>query len=249
MDKMLPFCVQFVAFIPISADSQAFAATFFDCDDVRQGNSGRFAIFIDIFKPFKVQIDVHFKDFEPVIRLRTESHLLGNLLLNFIKGIVGFTQVNVGIEPGNLEFAHLIFGFTHHMGDTVSRMKVRGPIGDNQILSRNKDGGLAVQAGVKVDLLESITGQSQAPQHALMLRPELSHHICKLIVHVSSHPGSRLFLLRCFFAYDLGLHRASGREGGHHNFGLELYDGLSQKRMVDTTSPNPGVGPLFYLQS
>ena len=82
-----------------------------------------------------------------------------------------------------------------------------------------------------------------------MLRPELSHHIGKLVVHVSSHPSRRLFLLWGFFADDLGLHRASGREGGHHDLGLELDNSLSQEWVVYAARPNPRIGPLFNLQA
>ena len=135
------------------------------------------------------------------------------------------------------------------MGHALAGLQVRGPVGDNDVFRRDKLRGLTLQVGVVVDLLERVTGQSKAPQHALMLRAVLHHALGQLVVHIYLHALGRILLLRRFLADDLRLDRPRCREGLHHGLCLELHQGFRKQWVVDTARAGPRFRPLLDLHT
>ena len=125
----------------------------------------------------------------------TEPRLfvLGFLDVGLLFGRIG--QLNVAVEPSFLEFHNLVLGLAHHMGDAVAGVQVRGPVGQDDVFSRDEHRHLTPQAWVVVHLFERTASGWQAPQHALMLGPELTHHLCQLVVHVELNANSGFLLL------------------------------------------------------
>ena len=84
----------------------------------------------------------------------TEPRLfvLGFLDVGLLLGRIG--QLNVPVEPGFLEFHNLVLGLAHHMGDAVASVQVRGPVGQDDVFSRDEHRHLPPQARVVVHLFE-----------------------------------------------------------------------------------------------
>ena len=84
----------------------------------------------------------------------TEPRLfvLGFLDIGLLFGRIG--QLNVAVKPGLLELHNLILGLAHHMGDAIASVQVRGPVGQDDVFSRDKHRHLPPQAWVVVHLLE-----------------------------------------------------------------------------------------------
>ena len=131
---MLALVVVFVVLLPVTADGQTLHAAFFDRNDVRQGNTSGFAVVICVLEAFEVQVDVDFQQFVAIIGRGAEAHLLGDLFLYVIERIVGFAQLNISVETRHLQFAHVVFGFTHHMGHAFGCFDVRCAVWHHDIV-------------------------------------------------------------------------------------------------------------------
>ena len=168
------------------------------------------------------EIDVHLQQLVPVIGLSPEPHLLRDGLLDLIEGIRRLRHVDITVEPRDLQLVKLVRGLAHDMGDAPSDFQAGRAIGYNHILSGEVHRSLTAQCWVVVYLLEGVTRQAETPQHPLMLRPILDHHIGKLVIHVVLNPGRSVTLLRGLLTDDLRPHWPLGRERLGHGLGLEL---------------------------
>ena len=135
------------------------------------------------------------------------------------------------------------------MRDTFSRLEITGTVRNDDIFSRDEERNLPSKVRVVVDLLEGVTRETQAPQHPLMFRAILFHHVGQLVVHVSSDTNRSFLLLRGLLADNLRLDRTSGGERTHHGLGLELDQCFGKQGVVYTTRPRPRLGAVFDLQT
>ena len=115
-----------------------------------------------------------------------------------------------------LQFLQLVFCLTHHMCDALGILDVRRTIRYNDVFSGDKRSNLATLTWVVVHLLERTAREWQRPQHLLVLRAILSHHLGQLVVHVLAHAGCGFFAEDVDRANNLGFHRPHRWERLHH---------------------------------
>ena len=173
--------------------------------------------------------------------------VLGLLDVGLLPGRIG--QLNVTIEPSFLELDNLVLGLAHHMGDAVAGVQVRGPVGQDDVFCGDKHRHLTAQARVVVHLLERATSGWQAPQHALMLRPELTHHFCQLVVHVELDTHSGFLFLRGLLAQNFGTYRALRGEGLRDRLRLEAHNRLGNHRVEHARRAVPRFCALLVLEA
>ena len=135
------------------------------------------------------------------------------------------------------------------MRDPLGSLQATGPIRHNDVLGSDKHRHLTAFAWVVVDLLERRACQRQRPQHLLVLRAVLGHHLGKLVVHVLAHACGGLFLKYVGLTHNLRLHRPHCREGLHHRLGLEPHNCLGQHRVEYATCALPRFCALFVVQT
>ena len=123
MNKVLAFLESVIVWPPVATDGKDFSRALLYRHHVRQRQAGGFSCFlVNMLKAFQVQVDVHLKQLVPVIRCSSEAQFLSDGLLNLIHRIDWRTQVNVTVEASQLEAAHLVLGFAHHMGNAITRL-------------------------------------------------------------------------------------------------------------------------------
>ena len=105
---------------------------------------------------------MHFQQLEPVVHRGGQASLFVFLLLNLVNCTYRITKVDVAVEPSVLQLEDFILGLAHLVRDALGRLKVSCTVGHNKVFSRDEHRRLAVKAGVKIDFLERITGQTQA---------------------------------------------------------------------------------------
>ena len=135
------------------------------------------------------------------------------------------------------------------MRNTLGCLNIRSTIWHHKIISRHIHRRLSIKPWVKVDFLKRITRQPQSPQHLLVLRSVLNHHIGKLVVHICLHTTGRLFFLFSFFANNLGTHRTLRWKCLHDGLSLKLHYSFSQQGVVHTTRSGPRLCAILNLKS
>ena len=199
-----------------------------DGNNIGQRNATHLGFFVPRFRVFlvvlgQVEVNVHLKNLEAVVRGGTEAHVLCDLLLHLIKVTpTRLAKVYITVEPTGLQFDNLVLGLPHNVSYTFRSVEVRSPVGDNQVFRRDVQRNLPLQCRVVIHLLEGITTQPQTPQHPLMLGPILRHDLGQLKIHILRDVYCRFFLLRRLLTNDGRLHRPRRGESFHDGFGLEL---------------------------
>ena len=138
VDKVLSLESQVIVFLPVAADGQHLVGPFDKGNYVWQCYASFFVVVVFVFVTVQVQVNVALIDDIAIIVQITKARLfvLGFLDVGLLLGRVG--QINVTVEPGLLEFHNLVFGLAHHMGDAVASVQVRGPVGQDDVFSRDE---------------------------------------------------------------------------------------------------------------
>ena len=67
VDEVLSLFFKLIVLSPVPADGEDCSRSFLNRDDVRKGNPRLVVIFVDIWIPRKLYIDVHFEELETVV--------------------------------------------------------------------------------------------------------------------------------------------------------------------------------------
>ena len=249
VDKVLSLESEFIVFFPVAADGQHVIGPFYKGNYVWQCNASLFSVTVFVFVAVQVQVNVALKDDVALVVQVTEPGLLvlGFLDVGLLLGRIG--QLDVAVEPSFLELHDLVLGLAHHMGDAVAGVQVRGPVGQDDVFGGDEHRHLTPQAWVVVHLLERTARGRQAPQHALMLWPELAHHFCQLVVHVELDTDSGFLLLWGLLAQDFGTHRALRGEGLRDRLRLEAHHSFGNHRVKHARRAVPRLRALFVLEA
>ena len=82
-----------------------------------------------------------------------------------------------------------------------------------------------------------------------MLRAELAHHVCQLVVHVGLDTAGSFLLLGGLFANDLGADRPLRRESLGDRLTLKSYNGLGNHGVEHARRAVPRLRALLDLQA
>ena len=102
----------------VAADRQNLVAGFVDRHDVGQLDAGGLAVDAHVLEPVEIQLDVHLQDDAHLVAVRGTRnplylvHLLADLIF-FLVTARG--QLNVAVEPRNLELADIVVGHLQHV--------------------------------------------------------------------------------------------------------------------------------------
>ena len=100
LNEVHPLQFQRIVLAPVPIDRQHQTTLAINSDDIRQGNTCRFAVLALIFKPFNVQFDVHFKELVAIISISLSlARQFVLTLLNLTDLRHGLGQIHVPIEP------------------------------------------------------------------------------------------------------------------------------------------------------
>ena len=99
---MIAFLFSFVIWMPIPSNSQNGLRVLLNGNDVGQGDARLFIIVVFVLKSGQINVNVHLKNLEAVIRRSPKAHLLRDLLLDFVERIDWITKINVKVEPSSL---------------------------------------------------------------------------------------------------------------------------------------------------
>ena len=212
VNEVLAFEVQLVIFTPIASNGQYIVGPLDDCNYVRQRDAGRLAVVVQVFKALEVQVNVALQQDVAVVVQITEAGLFVLGLLNVGLLSCGVAQLDVTVKARLLELDDVVFGLAHDVCQAVASVHVRGAVRQENVFCGHKHRHLTPQIGVVVHLLERRACGWQRPQHALVLWPELFHHVRQLVVHVGLNAPRSLLLLGSLFANDLRAHRPLGGE-------------------------------------
>ena len=212
VNEVLPLEVQFIIFTPIASNGQYIVGPFDECYYVRQRDACGLAIVVQVFKALEVQVNVALQQDVAVVVQITEAGLFVLGLLNVGLLACGVAQLDVTVKARLLELDDVVLGLAHDVCQAVASVHVCGAIRQDDVLCGHKHRHLTPQIGVVVHLLERRACGWQRPQHALVLWPELFHHVRQLVVHVGLNALSSLLLLRGLFADDFRAHRPLGGE-------------------------------------
>ena len=111
VDKIVPTHLQFVVFVPVSANTDHLEAVFDHGDDVGQADFGDFAVIVLVFKAWNVQIHLHFKQkdfFDVVCRLDTRDFVNSSLNLSWIGVLVLRIRVHIQVFAGHNTLSELV---------------------------------------------------------------------------------------------------------------------------------------------
>ena len=82
-----------------------------------------------------------------------------------------------------------------------------------------------------------------------MLWPELTHHLCQLVVHVELDTHGGFLFLRGLLAQDFGTHRALRGEGLRDRLRLEAHNRFGNHRVEHARRAVPGFCALLVLET
>ena len=133
-------------------------------------------------------------------------------LLNVGLFACGVAQLDVTVKARLLELDDVVLGLAHDVCQAVASVHISRAVRQDDVFCGHKHRHLTPQIGVVVHLLERRACGWQRPQHALVLWPELFHHVCQLVVHVGLDTLRSLLLLRGLFTQNLRAHRPLGGE-------------------------------------
>ena len=242
---MVALALELIVGLPVAPDGKDLVRALLKRNDIGEGNT--LVVIIPELVVLDDEIDLHLQQLVAVVGRGTEAEALRNLLLNLVECAVRLSKLHVTVEAITLKLFKLIGRLAHHVGHTLSSLKVRGSVGHHNVVSGHEHRHLTAQRRVVIDLLERVTRKTQAPQHPLVLGPILRHDVGQLVVHVILDAACSVALLRRLFTDDLRPHRPLGRERLHHGLSLELDDRLSEKRVIHTTGTRPRLGAVLDL--
>ena len=151
MREVHQFALLGVVFLPVTADGEDNLRGLVDGNDV-----GTCYTFLVRERLRQVDVHVHLEDSAPrvvLISLRVASELVV-LLLDVSEVFLGCGQLDVAVEPNDLQLPDLIVGLLHHMREPRADTQVRRAVRDHEVLSGHKDGDGNLVDGVVVCLLE-----------------------------------------------------------------------------------------------
>jgi hypothetical protein len=206
LHEVLALHAQRVVLFPVAPDGQDVVRTALDGHHVRQGH----AVFVLV--PGHLPVDVDLKDLIPVVLREGEPLVLGLLLLDVGVEAHRFAQVDVAVEPRDLQALEVVLGLAHDVRHALSGVHVGRAVGNDQVFRRHVGRVGQLRGGVRIYLLERSADQAQAEQQALVLRAVVDHALGERVVHVLPDALCGLLLGLGDLAHDLGLHRPLGRE-------------------------------------
>ena len=212
MNEVLALEVQLVIFAPIASNGQYIVGPLDDGNYVRQRNACWLAVVVLVFKPLEVQVNVALHQDVTVVVQIAEAGLFVLGFLNVGLLACGVAQIDVAVKACLLELDDVVLGLAHDVCQAVASVHVSRAVRQEDVFCGHKHRHLTSQIGVVVHLLERRACGWQRPQHALVLWPELFHHVCQLVVHVGLDSPRSLLLLRSLFTDDLRAHRPLGGE-------------------------------------
>ena len=220
----------------VAADGQNLVAGLVNRHNVGQFDPGRFAVGAHVLEPVEVQFDMHFQDDTHVVAVRGARdtldlvHLLTDLIFVLIPTRC---QVNVAVEPRNLELAHVVVGHLQDVRDPRCTEQVRCRVWHDHILGRDELSHRPLLVVVEVELLERRPGEREIEEHLVRIRIVLVHAVHDQIVHVVFDPLGLLEALGGVLADDLRLYRAAGRQDLFVGLGLKLGDAFRDEGVRD----------------
>ena len=231
--------------VPVAADRKDIVGPLFDSDDVRQCDAIVILERIAVNDPIYVDL----VDLVAVVVGQAVALLLGFLLLHIRMDVDGVAQVDVAVEPFNLQLPQVVLGLAHDVRHALSVEDARRPVRHDDLFGGDEHRHLPPQAGVEVDLLERSACKAQRVQHALVLRAILRHHLGKLVVHVVADTFGSFFLELGDGTNDLGLDRTRSGERLDDGVRLEAHSRFGQDSGVHATRAVPRLGALLILHA
>ena len=157
-------------------------------------------------------------------------HLLTDLIFVLIPA---GGQLNVAVEPRNLELAHVVVGHLQDVRDPRAAEQVGGGVWHDHILSRDKLSHRPLLVVVEVKLLERRHREREIEEHLVRVRIVRIHAVHDQVVHVIFDPLGLLEALGGVLADDLRFYRAAGGQNLFVGLSLKLGDAFRDQGVRD----------------
>ena len=153
---MLALQGEWVILVVVPTDSQHFATTTLDCDDVWASDV------IVIIYPLNNEVGVYLINSVAVVVGKRVAPLFRFLLFDVCVVRFWLVEVYITVESSGLQLLQLVLCLTHDVRNALCRLDIRRTVGYNHVLSRDVNSSLTAQIRVKIDLFERRTRQSEA---------------------------------------------------------------------------------------